>query len=144
MFKSFISIPIISNNYIIITKKVTHVQFNPTSTFVLASGSADSTVRIWNAQKPDAENYIIHGNDYILSLDWNENGSLLGTAWKDKKLRIIDPRQKTVAQEVVGHEGPKSQKFIFMPKTNYAVSVGFAKTFDRQYYQWDMRAFEKP
>jgi coronin-2 len=36
--------------------------------------------------------------DVILSMSFNTNGSLLATACKDRKIRILDPRLGTVLQ----------------------------------------------
>lgn len=34
--------------------------------------------------------------DVIFSVSWSRNGSLLCTACKDKKVRVVDPRKKKV------------------------------------------------
>lgn len=34
--------------------------------------------------------------DVIFSVSWSRNGSLLCTACKDKKVRVIDPRKKKI------------------------------------------------
>ena len=36
--------------------------------------------------------------DVILSMSFNTNGSLLATACKDRKIRVLDPRAGTVLQ----------------------------------------------
>lgn len=36
--------------------------------------------------------------DVILSMSFNTNGSLLATACKDRKIRVLDPRMGTVLQ----------------------------------------------
>lgn len=123
-------------------KKVNLVTFNPTSEFVLASCSHDNTVKVWNVQKPD-QNYSIACNDPCLSLEWNTNGSLLGTVWKDKTMRIIDPRANKFATETRAHEGAKSQKFCWIGD-DHCLSVGFSKDMHRQYFLWDTKNFEKP
>jgi hypothetical protein len=38
----------------------------------------------------------LNSKDYAISLDWNFEGKLIGTAAKDKFLRIIDPRAQSV------------------------------------------------
>jgi WD40 repeat protein len=119
------------------------ITWNPTSESVLASCSFDNTVKVWNAQKPDQVLSIGPLSDPALSLEWNENGSLLGTVWKDKMLRILDPRIGQVVQEANSHEGPKSQKFTWMTG-DYCLTVGFSKDFHRQYYLWNLKNLEKP
>lgn len=124
------------------SKKVNLLQFNPTSAMILASCSHDNTVKVWNVQRSDQSYSISGGNDQALALEWNWNGSLIGTVWKDKFLRIIDPRSNKFAAETKCHEGPKSQKFCWMG--DYSVSVGFSKDFHRQLYIWDIKNLDKP
>lgn len=40
--------------------------------------------------------------DVILSMSFNTNGSLLTTACKDRKIRVLDPRLGTVLQVSAG------------------------------------------
>ena len=40
--------------------------------------------------------------DVILSMSFNTNGSLLATACKDRKIRVLDPRAGTVLQVSAG------------------------------------------
>lgn len=119
------------------------VTFNPTSEFVLASCSHDNTVKVWNVQKPDQNLTYSGQNDPCLSLEWNWNGSLIGTVWKDKMLRVIDPRANKFAAETRSHEGAKSQKFCWLGEDN-CLSVGFSKDMHRQYFLWDTKNFDKP
>lgn len=123
-------------------KKVNLITFNPSSEFVLASCSHDNTVKVWNVQKPD-QSLTMAANDPCLALDWNWNGSLLGSVWKDKVLRVMDPRTNKFAVEAKAHEGTKSQKFCWLGE-DYCLSVGFSKDMHRQYYLWDAKNFDKP
>lgn len=109
---------------------------------MLASCSHDNTVKVWNVQKPE-QNLSYGCNDPCLSLEWNWNGSLLGTVWKDKMLRVIDPRAGKLAAETRSHEGTKSQKFCWMGEEN-CLTVGFSKDMHRQYSLWDVKNMEKP
>lgn len=61
--------------------------------FVFLLG-CDNVVIIWNVSTSEAVITIdeMH-NDMIFSACWNRNGSLICTASKDKKLRVIDPRK---------------------------------------------------
>ena len=78
-----------------------------------------------------------------MALEWNSNGSLLGSVWKDKYLRILDPRNQSVVHETKSHEGPKSQKFAWIGD-DYCLSVGFSKDFHRQFSLWSLKNMEKP
>jgi WD40 repeat protein len=78
-------------------KKVDSIQFHPTAANILASGSSDKTVKIWDIET-GKELFSVdnHHGDGITSISWNYNGSLLATVAKDKKIRVIDPRKNTV------------------------------------------------
>lgn len=59
----------------------------------------DNQILIWNVGTGEALiNLEDMHPDVIFSVSWSRNGSLLCTACKDKKVRVIDPRkQKIVA-----------------------------------------------
>lgn len=59
----------------------------------------DNQIIIWNVGTGEAViNLEDMHPDVIFSVSWSRNGSLLCTACKDKKVRVIDPRkQKMVA-----------------------------------------------
>lgn len=59
----------------------------------------DNQIIIWNVGTGEAMiNLEDMHPDVIFSVSWSRNGSLLCTACKDKKVRVIDPRkQKMVA-----------------------------------------------
>jgi len=125
-------------------RKVGTVNWNPLANNVLATSSTDYTVKIWDAEKGRALlNIEGHGN-IIQSVAWNYDGSLLVTTCKDKKMRIIDPRQQSVVGEVVAHEGVKGARACFLGTTGKVFSCGFSRTSDRQYALWDPANLSKP
>ena len=73
-------------------------------------------------------------------------------AFKDKALRIIDPRTKLIAQESTkSHQGNKSSRAIWMASRNqptdsgnFIVSCGFAPGAKREMFLWDTRKFLEP
>ncbi len=78
-------------------RKVGTVQFNLVANNILATSSADFSVKVWDIEKgKDVFSNDGQHTDIIQSVDWNPTGSLLASSAKDKKIRIIDPRQKTV------------------------------------------------
>ena len=125
-------------------KKVNLIQFNQTADNILASTSFDYTVKVWNVERQEPVNSVGGLTDPFYSLDWNLNGSLLATANKDKKFRIVDPRANKFVQEFKGHEGPKSQKVIWLGSTGLLLSVGFGSQTQREYMIWDSSNLEKP
>lgn len=127
-------------------KRVNLIQWSHTAQWLMASAANDESIRIWNAEKPDINmQFKVNGiTENASSIDWNYNCSLIGSTWKDKKIRIADPKSLSYAVEKPGHEGPKSSKFIWLGDTNYALTTGFSKTYERQFSLWDSRNWEKP
>lgn len=77
--------------------KVGNVLFHPSADHVIASASADATVRVWDVTQGQ-ERHLIEGHtEVIQSINWNYNGSLIATTCRDKKLRILDVRANQVA-----------------------------------------------
>jgi len=100
-------------------------------------------VKIWDIEKGQSIfDYGGHG-DIIQSVSWNYNGSLLGSASKDKKIRVFDPRTAGTALEVEGHQGVKGARITFLGNKEKFFSVGFSKTSERQYSVWDWRKGDK-
>lgn len=107
---------------------------------LLASGSGDSTARIWNLQgsEPDAGTHMVlrHTrrdgsrealtNKDVTSLDWNSTGTQLATGSYDGYARIWSTDGNLIS-DLRGHTGP-----IFALKWNrngkYILSAGVDKT----------------
>ncbi|KAL5109220.1 F-box-like/WD repeat-containing protein TBL1X [Taenia crassiceps] len=123
------------------TSEVFICAWNP-RTDMLASGSGDSTARIWNLENTSPTNFrsspiilkhcisrdghsVLSAKD-VTSLDWNSDGSFLATGSYDGYARVWDTEgnlQKTLGQ----HKGP-----IFAlkwnRKGNYILTAGVDKT----------------
>lgn len=57
----------------------------------------DNQIIIWNVGTGEAMiNLEDMHPDVIFSVSWSRNGSLLCTACKDKKVRVVDPRKKKI------------------------------------------------
>jgi coronin-1B/1C/6 len=79
-------------------RKVGTVGFNIVANNILATSSADFSVKVWDIEKgKDVCSIDGQHTDIINSVDWNGNGSLLASIAKDKKVRLLDPRQNKVA-----------------------------------------------
>jgi len=125
-------------------KKVALVEFNPSANSILATGSFDKTIRVWNIETGSTVCTYDGLGDNIHSMSWNSDGSLIGTTAKDKKLQVFDPRQPSAAQVVESFDGAKSSKVFWVPCLNWIGSTGHTKTAKRQIKLWDLKNMSKP
>uniref|UniRef100_A0A8D0HHX5 Coronin n=1 Tax=Sphenodon punctatus TaxID=8508 RepID=A0A8D0HHX5_SPHPU len=117
------------------------LQFHPTADGILASG-AGKKVKVWDVAEQRLLTGLESHGDQIQSVAWKQDGSLLGTSCKDKKLRIFDPRIKpTACQSIQGHENSRDSRLIWMNASDYILSVGFNQMREREVCLWDTRRF---
>ncbi|KAI9737030.1 MAG: Coronin-like protein crn1 [Cirrosporium novae-zelandiae] len=124
-------------------RKVGHVLFNPAAENVLASSSADHTVKIWDIEAGSTK-LNLHHNDIVQSLSWSADGSMLVTTSRDKKLRVWDVRSEKPAFEVPGHAGAKNSRAVWMGEHDRIATTGFSKMSDRQLALWDIHKPNEP
>jgi len=82
--------------------------------------------------------------DLIQSCEWNYDGSLIAFSAKDKKVRVIDPRQRKIVAEVEAHQGVKGGRALWLGNKEKIFSVGFSKTSEREYAVWDPKKMSEP
>lgn len=123
-------------------KKVGLIAFHPCAENVLASTSLDYSVKIWNVGTGKDEITLQH-NDFVTSISFNYNGSLLATCSRDKKLRIWDIRSGKIISEGSGHAGAKPSRVAWLGNTDRIVTTGFSKFSDRQIGIWDVENIDK-
>jgi WD40 repeat protein len=74
---------------------------------LVATGSADKTVRIWDTRCKKAQIFLFKGHsDTLLCLRWGEGGRSVVTAGKDKTVRIWDTRAGRLRVSIEKHFGP--------------------------------------
>ncbi|XP_054248906.1 coronin-1C isoform X4 [Indicator indicator] len=79
------------------SKRVGIVAWHPTARNVLLSAGCDNAIIIWNVGTGEALITLDDMHvDMIYNVSWNRNGSLICTASKDKKVRVIDPRKQEI------------------------------------------------
>ena len=108
---------------------------------MLASISADFTVKLWDIEK-GSEAFSLDGvhEQLIQDINWSPDGKTYATSSKDKKVRIVDARDNAVAQEIPdAHEGAKSVKLTFLGDKEKLATVGFTRQSQRQIKMWDPR-----
>ncbi|KAI9226594.1 MAG: hypothetical protein DHS80DRAFT_18482 [Piptocephalis tieghemiana] len=125
-------------------RSVGHVLFHPTASNVLASSSADHTIKLWDVEHGVEKQELDGFGDVVQSLSWNYNGSLLATTCRDKKIRIHDVRSNTVIQSGNGHQGIKSSRVTWLGEYDRVCTTGFSRTSDRQLFLWDTKDFSNP
>ncbi|XP_029944965.1 coronin-7-like isoform X1 [Salarias fasciatus] len=115
------------------------VHFHPTSSGLLAVGSARSPL-IWDVSSQDAPLAVLepHG-DQVQSLSWKRDGSLLATSCKDKMLRVFDPRaQLTPVQSAKCLQNNKDSRVLWT-KDELLLTTGFDMMRNRELKLWDSR-----
>ncbi|XP_062844467.1 uncharacterized protein coro1cb isoform X2 [Trichomycterus rosablanca] len=120
------------------SKRVGIVTWHPTARNILLSAGCDNVIMIWNVGTGEALITLddMHP-DVIFSVCWNRNGSLICTACKDKKVRVIDPRKvKITAEKDKAHEGARPMRAIFLADGNI-FTTGFSRMSERQLALWN-------
>ncbi|XP_078235313.1 coronin-6 isoform X3 [Pogona vitticeps] len=79
------------------SKRVGIITWHPTARNILLSAGCDNVIILWNVGTGEALLTLddLH-SDLIYNVCWNRNGSLFLTTCKDKRLRVVDPRQRLV------------------------------------------------
>uniref|UniRef100_A0AAY4BF06 Coronin n=1 Tax=Denticeps clupeoides TaxID=299321 RepID=A0AAY4BF06_9TELE len=127
------------------SKRVGIVTWHPTARNVLLSAGCDNLIIIWNVGTGEAMISLddMHP-DVIFSVSWSRNGSLICTACKDKKVRVIDPRnQQITAEKDKAHEGARPMRAIFLADGN-VFTTGFSRMSERQLALWNPKNMDEP
>ncbi|XP_056123382.1 uncharacterized protein coro1cb isoform X1 [Rhinichthys klamathensis goyatoka] len=127
------------------SKRVGIVTWHPTARNVLLSAGCDNLIIVWNVGTGEALiNLEDMHPDVIFSVCWSRNGSLICTACKDKKVRVIDPRKgKITAEKDKAHEGARPMRAIFLADGNI-FTTGFSRMSERQLALWNPKNMEEP
>lgn len=127
------------------TEKVHFVKFHPTAEDVLASGSHDLTIIIWNMATREAKICLQGHSDQIFSLAWNPDGVLLATLCKDQKIRVYDPRRSELPlREGLGPTGTRGARVTWVLGGTHLVTTGFNKVSERQVSLYDAKSLAAP
>jgi len=108
---------------------------------VLSSCAYDNAVKVWDVEK-GKELFSDDHPDFPISMEWNEDGSLLATSCKDKYVRIFDPRKKGAASKGLGLGGTKGQRVVWVSALNKLMTVGFQANASRGYMLFDCKKMD--
>jgi coronin-1B/1C/6 len=124
-------------------RKVNVVRFHPAAEHVVATGSADNFLKIWDAEKGLDKTSVEDHPAMILDVVWNYDGSQIVTSCKDKLVRIVDPRSGATVSSCEAHDGTKTTKLEWLGKGTKFCSVGFNRQSKRQLKIWDSKKMDK-
>jgi len=79
------------------SKKVGFVLFHPSAANVLATAAMDPCIKLWDIEKSADKVTLTGFKDLIVSIDWNRDGSLMGSTCRDKRLRLFDTHTGAIA-----------------------------------------------
>jgi len=103
--------------------KILTVDFHPTASNILVSGSGDNTMKIWDLNKEAVQRTLKGFGDSPSTPTWNYLGNLIAVLSKEGKIRIFDPRQEKVVQEGSDIPGSKVSKIEWLGKTDQIFSI---------------------
>ncbi|XP_061737013.1 coronin-2A [Nerophis ophidion] len=130
------------------SRRVGLVEWHPTANNILFSTAYDYKVMIWNLDCPEQViknpvRTLSQHSDVVLSMSFNADGSVLATACKDRKLRLLEPRSGTLLQEVKC-KTHKASKVIVLCNVKKLLTSGTSRWNDRQIALWDLDDLSVP
>lgn len=126
-------------------KKVTNVSFNPTVNNVLATASADDTIKVWDIEKSCSISSYNEIEELSQDLVWDVKGDNFASSNKDKTIRIFDARTASVTGTIpLAHEGIKHVKLTYLGESGKLLSVGSSKQSSREVKIWDLKDLSNP
>jgi WD40 repeat protein len=89
------------------TDSVTSVAFRPVAS-LLASGSADRTVRLWNTRTGTKDGTLTGHTDGVTSVAFSPDGAIVASGSSDGTVRLWNPVTATPITTLTGHSGQVS------------------------------------
>jgi serine/threonine protein kinase len=106
---------------------------------VLASGSADKTLKIWNLETLDRVRTYRGHRDYVTAVALSAGGKDVASASLDGKVRIWSSRSSRLTRSLSGHQG-KANAVVFAPTGDVLASGGA----DGKVRVWDFKKSRTP
>ncbi|CAL8081262.1 unnamed protein product [Orchesella dallaii] len=126
-------------------EKIYFVRFHPLAQDVLATGSYDMMIRIWDLDARD-EIVLIRCFDQIqmFCFAWSPCGQYFSTAAKDGKLRVYDPRADTEPIAIgQGPPGVRGGRVCWVLDGKYLIVAGFDRSSERQLHMYNASDLSK-
>ncbi|KAF2988438.1 hypothetical protein EK904_004943 [Melospiza melodia maxima] len=129
-------------------RRVGLIEWHPTADNILFSSGYDYKIMIWNLDVMDTVisnpvKILDAHKDVVLSMSFNTDGSLLATACRDRKIRVIDPRAGAVLQEG-SYKSHRVNKVSFLGNMKMLFSTGTSRWNNRQIALWDQNDLSVP
>ncbi|NWW49530.1 COR2A protein, partial [Pedionomus torquatus] len=129
-------------------RRVGLIEWHPTANDILFSSGYDYKIMIWNLDTKEAVisnpvKTLEPHKDVVLSMSFNTDGSLLATACRDRKIRLIDPRAGTVVREG-SYKSHRVNKVLFLGNMEKLFSTGTSRWNNRQIALWDQNDLSVP
>ncbi|KAI8938953.1 hypothetical protein NX059_004805 [Plenodomus lindquistii] len=116
-------------------KAISCVKFSPSGTLI-ASASADCTIKIWSYPSGTLEHTLEGHLAGISTLSWSPDSKILASGSDDKSIRLWDTSTGLAhPTPLIGHHN-YVYSIAFSPKGNMLVSGSY----DEAVYVWDVRA----
>ncbi|GJQ82345.1 hypothetical protein Trydic_g416 [Trypoxylus dichotomus] len=114
--------------------KIYFLKFHPTAKDVLATGSYDMFIKIWDLSNLQMMMTLEGHTDQIFSFAWSPCGNLCATVSKDGRIRVYEPRkvQKEPILEGKGPVGSRGARIVWALDGDFLVVTGFDKVSERQ------------
>ncbi|MCU0954954.1 MAG: serine/threonine protein kinase [Hyphomicrobium sp.] len=106
---------------------------------LLASGSADKTLKVWNLETLDPVRTYRGHRDYVTAVAMSAGGREIASASLDGKVRIWSSRSNRLTRSLSGHEG-RATAVVFAPAGDVLASAGS----DGKIRVWDYRKSRTP
>lgn len=124
------------------TDAVMALSWNKIHRQVIASGSADNTVKIWDITKTDKQNVatFTHHKNNVQAVEWHPSeGTLLATGSYDRTVSVVDARDQNSSKSV--KITADCEALTWDPHHSQYLT---AATEDGIVSCWDVRKFDKP